>query len=210
MALAEPKSGIHNQFNISDDFIETNKKFKPNTRRKKGGPHTKQEIIDRRNEVHRLHFDYGFSARKIADLMKGNRNTINGDIDHWYSKIITSGGAFDSSYAVILNLERLDIQRSRLREQLDKAETFQEKLALERLILEIDTKILNTYNKMTTSTRRLRDYAIDNLNEWLKENNKDQRYLTLFDKVSVSRKAYEKIEKIIDQDRSNYGAKIKK
>jgi len=79
MELAEPKPGIGNEFNISDDFIETNKKFKPDTRRKKGGPHTKQEIIDRKNEVYRLHFEYGYSARKIADLMKVNRNTVNGD-----------------------------------------------------------------------------------------------------------------------------------
>ena len=44
---------------------------------------------------------------------------------------------FDHSYAIMVNLQRLDIQRSRLREQLDKTEAFQEKLALERLIFEI-------------------------------------------------------------------------
>jgi len=201
MALAEPNSGIGNEFNISDDFIEANKKFKPNTRRKKGGPYTKQEIIDRKNEVHRLHFEYGYSARKIADLMKVNRNTINGDIDYWYSKIVQNFNMFDPAYGIMVNLQRLDIQRSRLREQLDKTETFQEKLALERLILEIDSRILNTHYKLTNSTRNLLDYSTEVMNDWLKENKKDVRFLTLSDKISVSKKAREKINKIINQDR---------
>ncbi|MCH7969211.1 MAG: hypothetical protein IH841_08215 [Thaumarchaeota archaeon] len=201
MALAEPNSGIGNEFNISDDFIEANKKFIPDTRRKKGGPYTKQEIIDRKNEVHRLHFEYGYSARKIADLMKVNRNTINGDVDYWYSKIVDNTNMVDPAYAIMVNLQRLDIQRSRLREQLDKTETFQEKLALERLILEIDSKILNTHNKLTNSARNLLDYSTERMNNWMKENKKDDRFLTSFDRISVSEKALEKIDKIIKQDR---------
>ncbi len=201
MALAEPNSGIGNEFNISDDFIEANKKFKPDTRRKKGGPYTKQEIIDRKNEVHRLHFEYGYSARKIADLMKVNRNTVNGDINYWYSKIIVNNNMFDPSYAIMVNIQRLDIQRSRLREQLDKTKIFQEKLALERLILEIDSKILNTHYKITNSTRNLLDYSTGRINDWMKENKKDYRFLTMSDKLSVSVKAIEKINKIIKQDR---------
>ena len=168
---------------------------------KKGGPYTKQEIIDRKNEAYRLHFEYGYSARKIADLMKVNRNTINGDVDYWYSKIVDNTNMFDPSYAVMINLQRLDIQRSRLREQLDKTETFQEKLALERLMLEIDSKILNTHNKLTNSARNLVAHSTEQLNDWMKENKRDDRYLTLFDRISVSKKAIEKINKIIKQDR---------
>ncbi len=201
MALAESTPGIGNEFNISDDFIETNKKFKPDTRRKKGGPYTKQEIIDRKNEVHRLHFEYGYSARKIADLMKVNRNTVNGDIDYWYSKIVENFNMFDPAYGIMVNLQRLDIQRSRLREQLDKTETFQEKLALERLMLEIDSRILNTHYKLTNSTRTIIDYSTERMNNWMKENKKDDRFLTLFDRISVSKKAKEKINNIIKQDR---------
>ena len=201
MALAEPNSGIGNEFNISDDFIETNKKFKPDTRRKKGGPYTKQEIIDRKNEVHRLHFEYGYSARKISDLMKVNRNTINGDINYWYSKIMDNINMVDPTNVIMVNLQRLDIQRSRLREQLDKTETFQEKLALERLILEIDSKILNTHNKSINSTRNLLAYSNVELNTWMKENRKDNRFFTFSDRISVSVKAMKKIDKIIKQDR---------
>jgi len=132
--------------------------------------------------------------------MKINRNTINGDISYWYSKILQGGDIFNASYKIIIYLERLDVQRSRLREQLDKAETFQERLALERLILEIDSKILNTITKLTNSTQNLVIYSTEQLNQWLKENKKDKRYLTLFDKISVSEKAREKINKIIKED----------
>jgi len=201
MALAEPNSGIGNEFNISDDFIETNKKFKPDTRRKKGGPYTKQEIMTRKNEVYRLHFEYGYSARKIADLMKVHRNTVNGDVDYWYSKIVENTNMYDPSYAIMVNLQRLDIQRSRLREQLDKTETFQEKLALERLILEIDSKILHTHNKLTNSTMHLFDYSTERMNDWMKKNKNDDRFLTVSGIISVSEKAQEKIHKIIKQDR---------
>jgi len=54
---------------------------------KKGGPYTKDDQESRRNEVGRLHFEYGYSARKIADIMKINRNTINSDIKYLYDAI---------------------------------------------------------------------------------------------------------------------------
>ena len=87
----------------------------------KRGPYSKQELENRRNEVYRLHFEYGYSARKIAGFMKINRNTVNGDINYWYSRIAKNNSIFEPEYAVIFNLQRLEIQRSRLRERLDKS-----------------------------------------------------------------------------------------
>ena len=66
--------------------------------------------------------------------MKVNRNTIIGDVDYWYLKINKNTNIFNPEHAILVNLERLDIQRSRLREQLDKVIVFHEKLSLERLI----------------------------------------------------------------------------
>ncbi len=48
--------------------------------RKKGGPYPKSEKRKRLEEVHRLHFDYCYSARKIAEFLNVNRGTINRDI----------------------------------------------------------------------------------------------------------------------------------
>ena len=57
------------ELKISKEFLEENKsnlsQFMPKTRRR--GPYSKQEKESRRNEVYRLHFDYGYSARKISE-----------------------------------------------------------------------------------------------------------------------------------------------
>lgn len=54
---------------------------------KKWRPYPVQAKKTRRDEVFRLHFDYGYYARKIADMLKINRNTINSDIIYWYSQL---------------------------------------------------------------------------------------------------------------------------
>jgi len=54
---------------------------------KKGGPYTKKEQDDRRQEVFKLHFEKGYSAMKISEVLNMNRNTINEDIRHWYSEL---------------------------------------------------------------------------------------------------------------------------
>jgi hypothetical protein len=128
---------------VDSEFIEENKKINSKTHRN-GGPYSRSERDKRRQEAYKLHFEYGYSARKISELMKINRNTINGDIDYWYSKIYKSTNIHNPDVVIVLNVQRLEIQRTRLREQLDKAESFQERLALERLIYEIDCKILHT------------------------------------------------------------------
>lgn len=51
---------------------------------KKGGPYPINQKQKRQNEVYKLHFEYGYSARKIAEMMMINRNTINGDLQYWY------------------------------------------------------------------------------------------------------------------------------
>ena len=71
---------------ISSEFIEESKLCQTMPKSRKSGRHTKNEIETRRSEVYRLHFEYGYSARKISELMKINRNTINGDVSFWYSK----------------------------------------------------------------------------------------------------------------------------
>ncbi len=189
---------------VTAEFIEQNKRSnsKDMTKRE-GGPYPKAERDKRMQEVYKLHFEYGYSARKISELMKVNRNTINGDINYWYSKIYKNHNIFNPENVIILNLERLEIQRSRLREQLDKAKTFQERLALERMIYDIDCKILHTYNKLAESARRIWDFSTERLNKWMKDNKKEERYMTLFDKIAVSEKTLAKISKIIKEDRKS-------
>jgi hypothetical protein len=187
-------------FDVDQEFIKQNQKLNSKIP-KKGGPYTKTQRDQRRQEVYRLYFEYGYPATKIGELMKVNRNTVNGDIDYWYSKIFKNTNIFNSESQIILYLERLEIQRSRLREQLDKTKLFQEKLALEKMMYDIDCKILHTYTRVAESARKVSDLSIDRLNQWMKENKKTQRYLRVFDTISVSEKANERINKIIKEDR---------
>ena len=184
---------------VSKEFWQENQKIKHAP--KKGGPYSKQNKDARRNEVYRLHFDYGYSARKISELMKVNRNTINGDISYWYSKITEDYNLFNPEPEILITVHRLENQRTRLREELDKAVSIQEKLAIERFIYDINSKILNTHQRFAESSKRIWDLSINGINEWMKENKKTERYLTLSDKLSVSSKAKEKISKIIKEDR---------
>ena len=185
---------------VDSEFIEENKILNSKKVRN-GGPYTKAERDKRLLEVSRLHFEYGYSARKIADLMKINRNTVNSDLDVLYLRVFKNNDTSNPEIVIIINLERLDTQRTRLREQLDKAKSFQEKLALERLIYEIDCKILSIHMHVTESVRRMSDYHTRRLNEFMKENKKDERYMSLYDKIRLSPNAFEKVTKIINQDR---------
>ncbi len=189
------------EFDISSEFIESGKQ----SHTKKGGSYTKDEKLTRQNEVYRLHFEYGYSARKISELMKINRNTINGDIDNWYSKILNNSNITDPEFTVVVNIQRFDIQRSRLRENLDKAENFQQRHAIEKMIFDIDCKIINTHMKLANSMKRIQKLGVGYLNDWLKDNGKDNRYLTFFDTIAVSEKAKQRISKIIKDDRIKTG-----
>lgn len=187
---------------VTPDFLEENQRLcqtMPNLR--KGGPYTKDEQEKRRAEVYRLHFEYGHSARKISEMMRINRNTINGDITHWYSKVMSSHNVLDPADAIILGLQRLEIQYTRLRESLDNTESFAEKLAVERLMCDIDSKIIHVRHRLAESTKRMIDLSTIQINKFMEKNGKDTRYMTLLDKISVSEKALKRIDKIIKNDK---------
>jgi len=133
------------------------------------------------------------------------RNTINGDVDYWNAKIVTSSNIIDPEESVVINIQKFEIQQSRLRENLDKAENFQERQAIEKMIFDIEREITNTKIKLTNSMRRIHKLQIDYVNNWLKDKGVDLRYLTFLDTMSVSEKAQQRISKIIKEDRIKTG-----
>ncbi len=110
------------------------------TKYRKGGPYTKKEQEDRRKEVFHLHFEKGHSAVKISDLLGVNRNTINDDIKFWYSQMIDELGNDNLRTWVMKQFTRFEIQRNRLLENLENYESLSEKLAIEKLLFNIDSK----------------------------------------------------------------------
>ena len=111
---------------VSQEFIESGKLLQSNSM-KRGGPYSKDEKLKRQDEVYKLHFEYRYSARKISELMKINRNTINSDIDYWYAKICANSNIIDPEESIAINIQKFEIQQSRLRENLDSAENFQQR-----------------------------------------------------------------------------------
>ena len=167
---------------------------------KKGGPYTKDEQRKRRDEVYRLHFEYGYSARKIAEFLKVNRSTINRDVMYWYANISNKWRHFDPAYFVMNQVERLELQRTRLRKQLDNVESFQEKIIVEKLIFDIDMKIANFQIRLVESIPAIHKKVADKINK-LKEKEKNGKRVfpeEMF--YEVSEKAHEKIMNIYKKD----------
>lgn len=187
---------------VSKEFLNENQKCKTNSKseKKKGGPYSKTDRQARRTEVYRLHFEYGYSALKISELMKINRNTINGDIQYWYQKTAKNWKDTRPEFFVIRNIERLELQRTRLVEQLEKTKTFQEKLATERMILDVESRILQTQLKLSESMEKVHKLSTKWLNEWMKKNNRKDQYISYGDMMRVPSKSHEKICKLLKED----------
>ena len=166
----------------------------------KRGPYTKSDKESRRNEVYRLHFDYGYSARKIADLMKINRNTINDDIDFLYGTIVKNYDLVNSGTAVIKQLAKLEIQKTRLREQLDKTQNHSEKISIERLLFDIDSKLIHVRIKISESSYRVHQHVATWLNKYARNHHQTGRYFAHFEITQVSAKTRSKIKKLIAED----------
>ena len=127
---------------------------------KRGGPYTKQEQEQRRVKVYELYFEKGHSALKIAETLGVNRNTVNSDIKYWYTQIRAQIGGQNVGAIVLKEIERLEIQRKRLLEQLEKQTDFASRVTLEKMIFEIDSKIAGFASKLAEQNISVDKYGI--------------------------------------------------
>jgi len=115
---------------------------------KKGGRYTKKEQEERKIEVYHLHFEQNKSAVKISEMLNVNRNTINEDIHYWHQQLAGEFKAQDLSAKMTKQIQRMEIQRDRLLDDLEEAESLDEKIRLERFIAEIDNRLAQLFSKM--------------------------------------------------------------
>jgi len=120
---------------------------------KRGGPYTQQEQEIRKEKVFELHFENGHSALQIARMLEVNRNTINKDIDFWYSEIRSNSKSHYNKNWLDKQLTRLEFQRTRLQNSLDKEITLKERLQIEKIITHIDLSIAGLIVKIETSRK---------------------------------------------------------
>lgn len=185
---------------VDAKFIEENEKIclvPSSFKRKNGGPYSKAERKTRLDEVFKLHFMYGWPANKIADSMKVNRHTIESDIKLLWKEL--GKGIFEPSWSAWIRrqLDRLEFQRTRLMEMLDKETDVDKKLSIERLILEIDNRImhytLSTFNNEIVTWARV----THRVNDFAEQKKLGTRWYSPFELIEVTSKQREAIDKIL-------------
>jgi len=164
---------------------------------KKGGPYTKQEQEKRRDEVFKLHFEYGYSATQISEMLKINRNTINSDVSFLYSKLRDEMNEESTDNWLDKQFTRLESQRVRLRKELDNDITLQERLQVEKMILDLDSKISSLSIKIATTNQNTWDECIEWINDWMKEHNQEDRYMSFGSLYTIPKKSREKILQLL-------------
>lgn len=190
--------------NTNPEFIKENKKLdktRHGSSHSKGGPYTKKQRIDRRSEVYRLHIEKGYSATAISNLMKVNRHTIDGDISYWYDKLANDWDKqlTDSWYMKIVN--RFELQVSRLIKYLEDTTNLDDKLSIEKLLLETNSRIIDHINKIETSSLKITQLTLEKINELSKKHDLGFGLLDRHMLDKVSPEAYEKIMKILASDK---------
>ena len=95
-----------------------------------------------------MYFEKGFSAIKIATELEVNRNTINQDVKFLRSDI-TQTDQIKPAIWVLEQKEHLEQQKDRLLELLETTKDFEQKLRVEKIILDIEGKITNLVIKIT-------------------------------------------------------------
>jgi len=121
------------------------------TQIKNGGPYTKREQEERKIQVYHLHFQENKSAVKIAELLNVNRNTINDDIRYWHLQLANEMKAQNLTAMMTQQIQRMEIQRDRLLDDLENAESLTEKISIEKFISEIDNRLVQLFSKMILS-----------------------------------------------------------
>ena len=93
-----------------------------------------------------------------------------------------------------------DEQRTRLRNQLDKVESFQEKIIVEKLILDIDMKIANFQIRLVETKSSIAKQIAIRINEYYEKEKGKKRVIPPDVFLETSPKATEKIYKIYTED----------
>jgi transposase-like protein len=122
---------------------------------KKGGPYTKQEQEKRRKQVYKLYFEEAKPVIKIAEMLDVNRNTINEDLKYWYSQLALEINSETVVSSALKQIHNMELQKTRLREQLENTTEFSQRLAIEKLLFEIDSKLAQHITKIMSSGKEL-------------------------------------------------------
>jgi hypothetical protein len=204
-SIADNTSELH--IDLKQDHLEENKQsssdlVKPSHNFKhKFAPYTKSERRVRRSEVYKLHFEHGMPATRIAEIMNVDRNTINNDLKVIYQKALNDYNPDNMSFDEIVEkqLVRLETQRDRLGLYLSDVKDVSAKISIERLIADVDFKLLRTMEKVNHNSDRFFDKVLKGVNKMAEVNNISLRYTSLFELQRISIDSRKSLDEIRDQ-----------
>lgn len=156
--------------------------------RHKFAPFTKSQRRKRRTEVYKLHFEHGMPATRIAEIMNVDRNTINNDLKFLYQKSLNDYNPDNMSLDDIVEkqLLRLETQRDRLGLYLCDVKDVNTKIAIERLVADIDFKLIGAIEKVNHNSSRFWDELLKGVNKVAEIKKLDVRYTSLFELRKIS------------------------
>ena len=165
--------------NLKQDHLDEDKQsnsdlVKPRRNpRNKFAPYTQSQRRLRRSEVYKLHFEHGMPATRIAEIMKVDRNTINNDLKVLYQKALNDYNPDNMSLDEIVEkqLVRLETQRDRLGLYLCDVKDINSKISIERLIADVDFKLIGAIEKVNHNSSRFLDEILKGVNKMAEINN---------------------------------------
>lgn len=140
--------------------------------------------------------------------MKVDRNTINNDLKILYRKALNDYDPDDMSLDNILQkqLLRLETQCDRLRLYLTDVKDISNKIAIERLIADIDFKLMGAIEKVNHNAGRFWDEIIKEINKIAEDKKLDIRYTSLFELHQIStdsRKSLNRLEEEVLKEKKS-------
>jgi len=197
------KNNSNDVIQVSKEFINEQAKLSKKVS-KKAGPYNKHDRNKRRKEVFRLHFDLGYSAVKISEMMKINRNTINSDIKYCNKQLSKE---WDETYIdtwIMKQINRLEIQRTRLMEYLRQENEIKNKLKIEKMINDIDNQIPQIVTRLKASEDNHLEEISNEFNKLAEKFALPERMSFAKAIINTSKATNEKIRKLIDEDRKQF------
>jgi len=190
----------NNFIQVSKEFLNEQAKLSKNVS-KKAGPYNKHDRDKRREEVYRLHFDLGYSAVKISEMMKINRNTINSDIKYWYKRLSKEWEENNSDSWIIKQVNRFENQRTRLMKYLRQESEIKNKLKIEKMIFDIDYQIAQIVIKFRVSLADIDVTICEKFNELCKKYRIPESIIYGENFLHAKQSTIDKIWKLIEEDK---------
>jgi hypothetical protein len=169
--------------------------------RSKFAPYTKSQRNKRRQEVYRLHFEVGISARKIAGIMRIDKNTVNSDIQLLYKELGKTGNEvlpFSSFFE--RQMTRLSSLRDDLIEYRNSTTDIDAKRALTAQMADLDLRMLRAAERIENSDVIVWQKVAHHVNAVAEKQKLNYQTTGIFDLLKVTPEGRKAILKIMKKE----------